>query len=402
MASKRTKLALESVRVSNFKAIRQSKTVKFTPLTVFIGDNGSGKSSLLEALETLQILSEQGLDAAMNRWRGFEFVWNQSARGNSQQRVYNPTSLVAPPGPRIWYTNPITLEIRGHVGAKKYQATSEISLEQKRTTQSLLITQETATVAGTIHMERSFPGAVALQYLDGRPFDDAQLSEGESALSRALDGFLEDWQFVLLVPELMGVPTPQKRTSGTVRLARDGSNIADFLRDIFNQDPTAFEGIVEAFKEVVPYARDLQTQVAQELQRTVYLEMTESNFKLPGWMLSTGTIRVLAILALLRHPKPPPLIFIEELENGLDPRTLNLVVEEIRRAVESERTQVVITTHSPYLLDLLSLSQIVVVERIEGQPVFSRPADQKALEGWLEKFSPGQLYTMGRLRGGAV
>ena len=134
----------------------------------------------------------------------------------------------------------------------------------------------------------------------------------------------------------------------------------------------------------------------------MYLEMTEGNFKLPGWMLSTGTIRVLAILALLRHPKPPPLIFIEELENGLDPRTLNLVVEEIRRAVESERTQVVITTHSPYLLDLLSLSQIVVVELIEGQPVFSRPADQKALEGWLEKFSPGQLYTMGRLRGGAV
>jgi predicted ATPase len=136
------------------------------------------------------------------------------------------------------------------------------------------------------------------------------------------------------------------------------------------------------------------------LQRTVYLEMTEGNFKLPGWMLSTGTIRVLAIIALLRHPEPPPLIFIEELENGLDPRTLNLVVEEIRRSVQLERTQVIITTHSPYLLDLLSLSQIVVVERVNGQPVFTRPADHPSLEAWLEKFSPGQLYTMGRLRGG--
>ncbi len=121
--------------------------------------------------------------------------------------------------------------------------------------------------------------------------------------------------------------------------------------------------------------------------------MTEGNFKVPGWLLSTGTLRILALLALLRHPKPPPLV-IEEIENGLDPRTIHLLVDEIRTAVESARTQLILTTHSPYLLDLLDLSHIVLVDRINGEPTFSRPADQKSLQEWTENFGPGRLYTM--------
>jgi predicted ATPase len=106
----------------------------------------------------------------------------------------------------------------------------------------------------------------------------------------------------------------------------------------------------------------------------------------------------LALLALLRHPEPAPLIVIEEIENGLDPRTLDLIVEEIRNVVEAGKTQVILTTHSPYLLDLLSLSQIILVERDDtGQPVFSHPADQESLQEWSKKFGPGKLYTMNQL-----
>jgi AAA15 family ATPase/GTPase len=65
---------LISFKVKNFKAIRDSKTIKFTPLTAFIGNNGSGKSSIVEALETLQNLSLRGLDAAMQTWHGFEYI----------------------------------------------------------------------------------------------------------------------------------------------------------------------------------------------------------------------------------------------------------------------------------------------------------------------------------------
>ena len=124
------------------------------------------------------------------------------------------------------------------------------------------------------------------------------------------------------------------------------------------------------------------------LERAFYLKLKEETFEVPGWLLSTGTLRIVALLACLRHPKPPPVLIVEEIENGLDPRTLHLLVEEIRAAITEGTTQVILTTHSPYLLDLLDLSHIVVVERENGQPVFRRP-DAEQLAEWSKSFDPG-------------
>src|SRR6266566_3141528 len=69
---------LQEFRLKNFKAVRDSGPIKFTPLTVFIGNNGSGKSSLIEGLETLQMIATDGVDKAMQQWRGFEHIWNKA------------------------------------------------------------------------------------------------------------------------------------------------------------------------------------------------------------------------------------------------------------------------------------------------------------------------------------
>ena len=61
---------LNSLTIENFKAVRSSGTVKLSPLTVFIGNNGSGKYSLIEGLETYQATVIRGLDAAIERWLG--------------------------------------------------------------------------------------------------------------------------------------------------------------------------------------------------------------------------------------------------------------------------------------------------------------------------------------------
>lgn len=168
--------------------------------------------------------------------------------------------------------------------------------------------------------------------------------------------------------------------------------------DIQRLDANAFEGIVRTMAYVLPYARDLQPMLTSKLERKAYLQLAESDFKVPGWMLSTGTLRVLALLAVLRHPEPPPLVVVEEIENGLDPRSIHLLVEEIRTAVQTGVTQVVLTTHSPYLLDLLKLDQLVLVARDgKGEPRFHRPSDDAKLAEWAKEFAPGRLYTMGSL-----
>jgi hypothetical protein len=70
---------LKSVEVENFKAVQKSGLVELTPLTVFIGNNGSGKSSLIEAMETYREILLHGLDAALDRWHGVEHLRNKHA-----------------------------------------------------------------------------------------------------------------------------------------------------------------------------------------------------------------------------------------------------------------------------------------------------------------------------------
>ena len=68
------KLSLSSFCLKSFKAVQDSKTIKFTPLTAFVGNNGSGKSSIVEAMETFQSVVLNGLDEAMIPWHEFEYI----------------------------------------------------------------------------------------------------------------------------------------------------------------------------------------------------------------------------------------------------------------------------------------------------------------------------------------
>ena len=85
---------LSSFCLKNFKAVQNSKTIKFTPLTVFIGNNGSGKSSIVEAMETFQSIVLNGLDEAMAPWHGFEYIWKIAREHKTiKGKISNPMAF---------------------------------------------------------------------------------------------------------------------------------------------------------------------------------------------------------------------------------------------------------------------------------------------------------------------
>ena len=407
MSEKLTAMFLKTFRLKNFKAIRDSGVVTFTPLTALIGYNGSGKSSLIEGLQTYQHIVTQGLDEAMHRWRGFEYIHNPPEKvsffGSSRtdvepisfeltgsawvqddylidmQVAIMPTNFVLIKSEQVGFHS-IDFASRDSGGAIKFSGVSDADLHMPR-----LQGNVSALVNYYVDAYFGVPGVVA---------DSVNEITAMQHLSRSIPS----WHFVNLNPYVMAQPKIQTRSSEQIILNEDGSNIAEYLLDIRQRDEGAFMGIVEALRQVLPYADSLQPTLTTELGRSVHLQLTEGEMVIPGWLLSTGTLRVVALLALLRHPNPPPLIVIDEIENGLDPRTLNFLVEEMRNTVESGASQIILTTHSPYLLDLLSLSQIVLVERTQsGETVFTRPADDKSLREWSTRFAPGMLYTSGRL-----
>ena len=109
----------KSAAIENFKAVRRSGRVAFTPLTVFIGNNGSGKSSLIEALETYRLMVLDGLDAAMGRWHGIEYIENQRARHRRE----------VAPGARESRERTLTFRLKGRWGPGTFQVRLDASQE---------------------------------------------------------------------------------------------------------------------------------------------------------------------------------------------------------------------------------------------------------------------------------
>jgi len=366
---KRPRLALQTLRLRCFKAVRDSGVVRFTPLTAFIGNNGSGKSSLIEALEALQTMVLQGLDEAMTPWRGFDHVWNKAVSHRPAEDEVGSVSL----------RNPLSFSVTGTLDEVPFAGGLEVTTDAGGNT--VFFSRQDSSLpapdAGSGHEDRYCVSAPGWRE------------------------FVRGWQFLNLTPQAMLYPQLQSQSRSEIRLARDGSNLAQFLQSIRDEDPAVLQGLADTLQAVLPYAADLRPGITRELERNVYLQFSEAGLANPlvGWLLSQGTLRIVALLAVLRHPRPPTVVFIEELENGLDPRTIHLIVEEVRSFTRAGG-QVVATTHSPYLLDLLDLSQIVVVERgATGAPGFRRPSRTKR-KGWSERFAPGRLYTMGSLTEG--
>jgi len=397
---------LRTCRIQNFKAIRNTKTIRFAPLTVLIGNNGSGKSSLLEAMETYQAVVVDGLEAGFQKWGSFQNVWNQAVphepiQDEDQDRI------------RAYLSEPMHYSFSANFNdtfdKKALRWNMAISTDPAKDN-AFLLGEEA--YSKDEHLYRSAKWSEIRNSEPKKSYsyqgrDNVSMIHELQFHEKSIEdifNFVKSWQFVSLIPSQMEKPYPAITNGENVRLEKDGSNIAKYLWEMQERHPNAFEGIVESMKYVLPNLKNLQVNLTKEIAQSAYLEMTEenlktrANFKFLGSLLSTGTLRILAILSLLNHPTPPPVIFIEEIENGLDPRIVHLLVEELRIAVESKKTQIIATTHSPYMLNLLNLSDIILVERdTTGQPVFWRPQGDAEAESWAKDFATGELYTMDRL-----
>jgi predicted ATPase len=154
--------------------------------------------------------------------------------------------------------------------------------------------------------------------------------------------------------------------------------------------------LIEGLRELYEGITDLNV-VVNNGNVQLFLE-EEGGRQIPATRLSDGTLRYLCLLAILLHPEPPGLIAIEEPELGLHPDVLPYLGKLLVRA--SERTQLVVTTHSRMLVDALGEQPeaVVVCEKVDGCSCFTRQSGAQLRE-WLEKYSLGTLWSMGEIGG---
>jgi predicted ATPase len=187
---------------------------------------------------------------------------------------------------------------------------------------------------------------------------------------------------------------PQKADMRNDRLDEDFSNLGLFLSRL-RKTPKAKAAILEGLKDLYEGVDDFEPVVEGG---SVQVFFSEGDFSVPATRLSDGTLRYLCLLAILCDPEPPPLICIEEPELGLHPDILPKLADLLLFA--SERTQLIVTTHSDLLVDAMTEcpENVIVCEKHDGKSEMHR-LKRDDLSNWLAKYRLGQLWTRGKIGG---
>ena len=366
---------IQSLKVNNLLSFGpDSPAMELGPLNVIIGANGSGKSNLFDVLALLknapgrfdQPIIDSGCPLR-------EWFWKSLDHQNLPAIIETVIPINDyPVTHKILFHGEERVVIEEEVVKNPFYEFSHAKLGIHRYNSILVI-----------------PKAIFNNKVSNQP----ETFKYESALS----GFYQnihsynDWTFGRKSPlrfaQLAYLPDQW--------LNEDGSNLGIVLKKIKanEESHTRFSGFLKQLYEGVD---DYEIDEYKDGTLRVYLR--EGERRIHAARLSDGTLRYLMLLAVLCDPEPPPVICIEEPEMGLHPDLILSVAEALEFA--SERSQVIVTTHSDRLVDYFTYNPevIQVCEKHDGQTSIER-LDPGELKPWLEKYRLGELWISGEIGG---
>ena len=185
--------------------------------------------------------------------------------------------------------------------------------------------------------------------------------------------------------------------TGAPPLQADGSNVAAFIDYLLRKDRQRFDSMQESLRSLVPGFEEVRISTPSPETRAISL-CIERGFEIPGGSLSTGVRMLLFFVALAHHPSPPDVALIDEPETGVHPKRLKDIVDLLRKLTRGElggkKVQVILSTHSPYLLDHIHLpeDQVIVFAREKDGRRTAKEADQARLKTFLDEFMLGEVW----------
>jgi predicted ATPase len=380
---------IESLRVQNYRALRSIELKDITPLTVLLGPNGSGKSTVFDVFNFLSECFQYGLRHAWDqRQRGREL----KSRGSDGPIIIELKYRETPKQAIITYHLAIDEEAKGPVVVEEWLQWTRGSrgrpykfLDYKRGQGSAISGDEPDETDRRVDSPLRSPDLIAVATL-------GQFAEHPRVA--ALREFITDWYVSYLsIQETRGQPIagPQETLSKT------GDNLPNVIQYLKEQHPERLDEIFEILRRRVPR---LERVLAEPMpDGRLLLQIKDAPFERPvlSRFASDGTLKLLAYLTVLHDPAPPQFVGIEEPENFLHPRLLPELAEECRAA--SARSQLLVTTHSPFFLNAIQPDEARVLYRDErGYTQVVRAADIHGIREFMEAgASMGHLWLEGRL-----
>lgn len=370
---------ITGVRARNFRSLRDVD-LSLGPLNALVGPNMGGKSNVLDLFHFLYETwfpqpGTFGPLSAVTRRQGMEEVlW----KGGQDRLLSIGIDFVEPARPDRTFVYDIEL-LGGAGGYLTIQRETLVLREDGVDHQLIVRVDDYRWLANidsgklvSIQNERSAM-ELAPPNWDGYP----------------LKVFVQNWRFYQLVPVLMKQANPM--TAGNV-LEPSGANLSAWLMWLQTRSQESFARIAEVTRDMFPEVRQLLTWPTQ--QGTVYLASQEQGLLRPTplFQMSDGELSFIAFLSLILAPDElgGTVFFIEEPENHLHPRlfeTLVALQRQLRQEVADRGvypSQIVFTTHSPFVIDQMHLEEIVWVEKRQGETRIVRPDRKPHLRQLVE------------------
>jgi predicted ATPase len=383
---------IEYLRVQNYRVLRDVELKNLRPLTVLLGPNGSGKSTVFDVFAFLSECFSDGLRRAWDRRGRFKELRSRDQEGPITFELKYREKLNTP---IITYHLAIAEDSRGPVVSEEWLHWKRGSYGRPfrfldfREGVGSVVTGQMPDAQDTREEERlSSPEVLAVNTL-------GQLAKHPRVT--ALRNFITGWHLSYLSADnTRGQPEagPQERLSAT------GANLPNVIQYLREQHPDRLDEMLGILSQRVPRLERVMADVMADGR--LLLQIKDAPFVRPilARFASDGTLKMLAYLTLLYDPHPPLLIGIEEPENYLHPRLLAELTEECRNA--TARTQLMVTTHSPFFVNELRPDELWVLYRDEsGFTQAKRVAEMAGVKAFVDSGAKlGHLWMEGHFEVG--
>lgn len=398
-------MRVESIRLKNFRAFRDVHLRDVPAFCVFIGANGTGKSTLFSVFGFLREAMTTNVTAALGKLggsRGFREVRSRGCEGpieielklrvdlGDQSKLITYSLEIDEDNGRPVVAREILKYRRGSAGKPwhfidfKYGTGEAVTNELEKVNDEADLQRETQTlrsqdilaIKGLAQFER-FPAAVQLGSL------------------------IENWH---LSDFHINRARPEQEVGYAEHLSREGDNLSLVIEYLKKQHPVMFNEILARLARRVPGITKVDSKVTEEGR--VLLRFQDGAFEDPflARYVSDGTIKMLAYLVLLLDPKPHPLLCVEEPENQLYPDLLSELAEEFRayatRGGPSRGGQVFVSTHSPDFLNAVELDEAFWLVKRDGYTEVHRASDDPQIRAYMDDGDQlGYLWKQGLFTG---
>jgi len=419
------------VEALNFRCLRYVNQ-PLRPFSVLVGANASGKSTFLDVILFIRDVVAEGPSAAIRRRTDnvYDMLWQR--QGASFELAIEATlpdevqrRLGQAPAKQIRYELKIGFcsdsgEV-GILGERLYFASAEGELNGVGQ-QRMLFPAEIMPPARIYDAAQKLPGQKILhkRHEQGGQTDtfyrEVNLEKGKgwipsfrfgpqkSALGNLPDDgtsfpaatwlkqFLtEQVQQLVLNSQLIRVPS---RPGQLRRFLPDGGNLPWVIEDLRTRSPAIYAEWLEHVRMALPEIESIRSVQREEDKHRYLVVRYSTGVDVPSWVVSDGTLRFLALTLLAYLDSPGAVYLIEEPENGIHPRAVEPLYQSLSSVYES---QVLVATHSPIILGLVSLDDVLCFAKLDGATDVVSGSEHPALKDWKHEADLGLLFATGVL-----